>query len=76
MEIVQDLRAKMDEDGRLDDRMQRVWNQIGMNPRQDLLAVTIYSTQYEGDVGVGLFHVENVDRKKMLSAVKEVLDGI
>jgi hypothetical protein len=71
MEIVQEFRAKMDEDGRLNDRMQGVSQQIGMNPMEDLLAVTVYSTQYEGDVGVGLFYVKKVDRKKLLSVMEE-----
>ena len=71
MEIVQELRTKMDKGGRLKDRMQRFSQQIGMNPMEDLLAVTIYATQYEGDVGVGLFYVKNVDRKKLLSVLEE-----
>jgi hypothetical protein len=71
MEVMQELRGKMEEDGRLKDRMQGVSQRIGMNPMEDLLAVTIYATQYEGDVGVGLFYVKNVDRKKLLSVLEE-----
>lgn len=42
-----------------------------MNPMEDPLAVTIYATQYEGNVGVGLLYVRQFDRKKMLGLLKE-----
>lgn len=75
MEIVQELRAKMDKDDRLKHRMREVSEKIGMNPMEDLLAVTVYATQYEGDFGVGLFYVKNVNSKKLLGVLKEKHPG-
>ena len=71
MEVVEQFRAKMDKDGRLKKRMHELSDQIGINPMEDLRGVTIYATQYEGDVGVGLFYVKNVDRKKMIAALEK-----
>ena len=75
MEIVQEFRAKMDKDGRLKHKMREVSEKLGMNPMEDLLAVTVYATQYEGDVGVCLFYVKNVDPKRMLAVLKEKHPG-
>jgi hypothetical protein len=51
--------------------MQWVTDRLGMNPMEDVLAVTLYATQYEGDVGVGLLYVKQVDREKMLAVLRE-----
>lgn len=71
MAIVQEMREKWDQSGRLEERMQWVVDKIGINPMEDLLGLTFYSTQYEGDVGVGLLYVKQLDREKMLAAFSE-----
>ena len=71
LEVVQEFQAKMDKDDRFKENMREMAGKIGLNPMEDLLAVTIYATQYEGDVGVGLFYVKKVDAKKMVALLKK-----
>jgi len=71
MEAVQDLRAKMEENDRVKDRMAEMAKKTGVNPAEDLLGVTIYATQYEGDVGVGLFYLKKFDAEKLVAMLKE-----
>lgn len=52
-------------------RWRAVTEKLGLDPRRDLLDVTIYATQYEGDVGVMLIHLRSYDRGRMLAYLKE-----
>lgn len=44
---------------------------IGVNPMKDLLGLTVYSTQYEGEKGVGIFYVKGLDAGKLVEAFKK-----
>ncbi len=47
--------------------MEKMSNELGMNPMEDMRGVTLYATQYEDKVGVVLFDVKKYDREKMLA---------
>jgi hypothetical protein len=51
--------------------MKELWHKLGMNPTEDVLGVTLYSTRYADRTGVGLFYVKNLDREKVLGLLKD-----
>jgi len=65
MEIVQQWKAKIETKDRYKKMAERASEKLGMNPAEDLLGVTIYADKYEGETGVVLIYVQNVDREKM-----------
>lgn len=46
-------------------------DKLGMNPREDLLGVTLFSSQYAGGTGVALIHLRKLDRDKLITALRE-----
>jgi hypothetical protein len=52
------------------DKGHKLAEKIGVNPMSDLTALTVYSTQYEGKKGVGLFYVKNLKADKLVGAFK------
>jgi hypothetical protein len=69
--MMQECKAKWQADSRCQEHVQAMAEKLGMNPMEDLLGITLYSTQYEGEVGVCLFYVKAVDKKKMVAFFKE-----
>jgi hypothetical protein len=71
MKLVQDLKDKCPAHERWQAKMKELSVDLGMNPMEDVLGVTLYSNHYGGHIGVGLFYVKNLDRQKMLNFLKE-----
>lgn len=46
-------------------------DKFGLNPREDLLGVTLFSSHYAGGTGVALIHVRALDRDKLLAALAQ-----
>ncbi len=44
---------------------------LGLNPMQDLLGITLFSTDYAGGRGVALFHLQKLDRDKLIAVLKQ-----
>ncbi len=71
MPLFAEWKAKWHGEGRRHERVEEMSKKLGMNLTEDLLGLTLYATQYEGQLGVGLFYVKNLDREKMLAFFKE-----
>jgi hypothetical protein len=69
--MMQECKAKWQADSRCQGHVKAMAEKLGMNPMEDLLGITLYSTQYEGEVGVCLFYIKAVDKKKMVAFFKE-----
>ncbi len=52
-------------------RLQAFIEKTGLDPRKDLKGVTVWSTQYEGDVGVAIIYLQNLDRQKLTAFLRE-----
>lgn len=66
--IVQEMKEKCP---KCWDKGHKAAEKIGVNPMSDLTALTVYSTQYEGKKGVGLFYVKNLNADKLVAAFKK-----
>jgi hypothetical protein len=71
MELVKNLKDKCPMQQQCQAKMEILAEKLGMNPMEDILGVTLYSTRYDGQVGVGLIYVKKLDRKKMASLLAE-----
>jgi hypothetical protein len=71
MKLVQDMKDKCPAYQQCHARMEKLAEKLGMNPMEDVLGATVYSSSYGGEVGVGLVYVKKLDRQKMLSLLKE-----
>lgn len=69
--IVKTWHEKMIKEERVAKKIQEVTEQLGMNPCEDILGATVYSTQFEGKVGVALIYVKKMDCDKLLAMVKK-----
>ncbi len=68
--LVQEWIDKTTSDPRHKEHIEEMTQKLGMNPMQDLLGVTLYATQYEGDFGVVIFHVRKADQAKLTAELK------
>ena len=71
LKIVQDLKDKCPIHQQCQAKMEELAKKLGMNPMEDMLGATLYSTRYDGQVGLGLVYVKTLDREKMVSLLKE-----
>lgn len=71
LKLVQDLKDKCPIHQQCQAKMEELAKRLGMNPLEDVLGATLYSTRYDGQVGVGLVYVKKLDRQKMVSLLKE-----
>ena len=51
--------------------MDELTEKLGMNPMKDVLGATLYSSRYDGQIGVGLIYLKRLDQEKMVSLLKE-----
>jgi hypothetical protein len=51
--------------------LQKVQEEIGMNPSEDILSATLYDTQFQKEHGVAMIHVRKVDGKRLLARFQE-----
>ena len=54
MELVRDLKDKCPMCQQCQAKMDTLTEKLGMNPMEDVLGATLYSTRYDGQIGVGL----------------------
>jgi hypothetical protein len=71
LKIVQDLKDKCPIHQQCQAKMEELAKKLGMNPMEDILGATLYSTRYDGQVGLALVYVKTLDREKMVSFLKE-----
>lgn len=69
--LVKECRQQCEKNEHAKAKIKEVTDKLGMNPMDDLLGITVYATQYEGDVGVGLFSVRKMDREKLVALFKQ-----
>ena len=71
MKLIQKLKDKCPIQQQCQAKMEKLAEKLGMNPMEDILGATLYSTRYDGQIGVGLVYVKKLDRKKMASLLTE-----
>ena len=71
LELVQRLKDKCPIHQQCQAKMEELAKKLGMNPMEDMLGATLYSTQYGGSIGVCLIQVKKLDQQKMLDLLKE-----
>lgn len=71
LQLVQSLKDRCPLHQQCQSKMEDLAEKLGMNPMEDVQAVTLYSTRYDGQVGVALIYVKKLDRQKAISLLKE-----
>lgn len=71
MDLCKELKKQCESKCPYTEGIGKISQDIGMDPMQDLVSITLYSMQYEGKVGVALFAVKKCDKEKMLAFFKE-----
>ena len=71
LQLVQNLKDKCPIHKQCQAKMEELATKLGMNPMEDILGATLYSTRYDEQIGVALIYVKKLDREKMASLLKE-----
>ena len=71
MKLVQDLKDKCPVHQQCQAMMGELAKKLGMNPLEDVLGATLYSSHYGGDLGVVLVYVKKLDRERMVNLLRE-----
>ena len=70
MELVWDLKDGCPMCQQCQAKLNELTEKLGMNPMKDILGATLYSTRYDGQIGVGLLYLKRLDQEEMVGLLK------
>ncbi|MFN0196976.1 MAG: hypothetical protein ACKVT0_09525 [Planctomycetaceae bacterium] len=68
---VKEIREKFLKKERVQEKIEEATEELGMNPAEDILGATLYSTGYKHHKGVAVIYVRKLDREKLLELFDE-----